>query len=187
MCRLDRPLRTSTTPAGIGGVALLLALLAGACGDGRKDVTLPTTSPSKPQAASPSPTSAEDAIRQSYTQYWAALPRAEHADSESQRRELLADYATDPQLGTALRGIDDLHGKDLTSTGYVVVHIRRVQLSSGTATVWDCQDATQALIRKRSTGKAVSRGVSHDYLRATLVRGSDGRWRISKFAPLTHC
>lgn len=28
MCRLDRPLRTSTTPAGIGGVALLLALLS---------------------------------------------------------------------------------------------------------------------------------------------------------------
>jgi hypothetical protein len=184
---LDRYLRTGTTPAGIGGVGLVLALLAGACGHGHHDVTLPTSSGNTAPNASPSPTTAEDAIRQSYTQYWVVLPKAEHTDSESQRRRLLADYAVDPQLSTALRGIDDLHGRDLTSSGYVIVRIKKVQLVAGTATVWDCQDATHALIQKRSTGKAVSRGVSHDYLRATLLRGSDGRWRISKFAPLAHC
>jgi hypothetical protein len=185
--RLGRHLRTDTTPAGIGGVGLLLALLASACSSGHHDAKLPTGPASSPPAVSAAPTSAEDAVRQSYAQYWAVLPQAEHADSESQRRKLLADYAIDPQLSTALRGIDDLHGKDLTSSGYVVVHIKKVQLGAGTASVWDCQDATKALIRKRSTGKAVSRGVSHDYVQATLSRGSDGRWRISKFAPLAHC
>lgn len=156
--RLDRHLRTDTTPAGTGGVGLLLVLLA-ACSSGHHDAKLPTGPASRPPAVSASPTSAEDAVRQSYTQYWAVLPQAEHADSGAQRRALLADYAIDPQLSTALRGIDDLHGKDLTSSGYVVVHIKKVQLKASTATVWDCQDATKALIQKRSTGKAVSRGV----------------------------
>jgi hypothetical protein len=185
--RLDRHQRTDSAPVRTGGVGLLLVLLASACGGGHHDATLPTVPASSAPAASASPTSAEDAIRQSYTQYWAVLPQAEHADSESWRRQLLSTYAIDPQLSTALRGIDDLHGRDLTSSGYVVVHIKKVQAGASTATVWDCQDATKALIRKRSTGKAVSRGVSHDYVRATLSRGSDGRWRISKFAPLAHC
>jgi hypothetical protein len=169
-------------------------LIAGGCGGGHRDATLPTTSApgapsvsSSPTSAEASPTSAEAAIRQSYTQYWAVLPQAEHADSESQRHQLLADYATDPQLGIALRGIDDLHGKDLTSAGHVVVHIEKVQVSTDKATLWDCQDATKALIQKRSTGKTISRGVPNDHLRATLTRGSDGRWRISQFAPLSRC
>src|SRR3954471_24370753 len=95
--RLDRHLRTDTTPAGTGGVGLLLALLVSGCSSGHHDAKLPTTSASVPPAASASPTSAEDAIRQSYTQYWAVLPQAEHADSESERRKILADYTIDPQ------------------------------------------------------------------------------------------
>jgi hypothetical protein len=169
------------------GTGLLLVLLTGACDSRHQNVILPTGSAPGAPSVSASPTSAEDAVRQSYTRYWAVLPDAEHADSETRRRQLLAGYSTDPQLTTALQGIDDLHGKDLTSSGYVVVHIEKVQLGIETATVWDCQDATKALIQKRSTGKLISRGVPNDHIQATLSRGSDGRWRISKFAPLSHC
>jgi hypothetical protein len=136
---------------------------------------------------SASATSVQDAIKQSYTQYWAVLPQAEHADSDSRRRQLLAEHSTEPQLSTALRGIDDLHAKDLTSSGYVVVHIRKVQVNGDTATVEDCQDATKALILKRSTGQAISRGIPNDLIRATLARGSDGQWRISRFGPRSRC
>lgn len=169
------------------GVGLLVVVLSGACSSRHHNAILPTRSDPGAPSVSASPTSADDAIRQSYTRYWAVLPDAEHADSETRRRQLLADYSTDPQLTIALQGIDDLHGKDLTSSGYVVVHIEKVQLGNDTATVWDCQDATKALIRKRSSGKIISRGVPNDHVRATLSRGSDGRWRISKFAPLSHC
>jgi hypothetical protein len=179
--------QASTTPLLTGGVVTALMVLTAACGGGEHKVALPTTSAPAAPGASASPSSAEDAVRQSYTQYWAVLPQAEHADSESRRRELLAAYTTDPQLTTALRGIDDLHAKDLTSSGHVVVHIEKVQVNGDKATVWDCQDATKALINKRSTGKTISRGVPNDHLRATLSRGSDGTWRISRFAPLTRC
>jgi hypothetical protein len=168
-------------------IGLLLVVLAGACGGRHPNAILPSTSDAGAPRVSASPGSAEDAIKQSYTRYWAVLPEAEHADSETHRRQLLSDYSTDPQLTIALQGIDDLHGKDLTSSGYVIVHIEKLQIGGATAMVWDCQDATKALIRKRSTGKIISRGVPNDHLQATLSRGSDGRWRISKFAPLSHC
>lgn len=167
------------------GVALLLVLTAGGCANGQTNVTLPTSSPTV--TARPSPISAEEAVRQSYTRYWAVLPEAEHADSESRRRQLLSGYATEPQLSTALRGINDLHAKDLTSAGYVMVHITKVHVEDARATVWDCQDATKALVQQRSTGRTVSRGVPNDQLRATLTRGSDGQWRIERFSPLKRC
>lgn len=186
--RAKGPRRTSTHLLRTGGAGVLLALLAGGFAggcSGHHDVALPTKTP--PSAPSATPTSAEDAVRQSYTQYWAILPQAEHADNDASRRELLARYSTEPQLSTALHGIDDLHSKDLTSSGYVVVHIQSVQVSGDQATVWDCQDATNALIQQRSTGKTLSRGVPNDHIRAALSRGSDGQWRISQFAPLSRC
>jgi hypothetical protein len=179
--------RTSTAPVVVGSVGVTLVLLLGGCSNGDRDVSLPSTAPPGAPSASVSPTSVEDAVKQSYTQYWKVLPQAEHADSESRRRQLLVQYSTEPQLSTALRGINDLHAKDLTSSGYVVVHIKKVQVNGDKATVEDCQDATKALIRKRSTGQVISRGVPNDRIRATLKRGSDGRWRISRFGPRSRC
>ena len=186
---IQRRKRITTTNATLAwsGASLLLALGVGACSHKHPDAALPTsTAPDAPNAST-SPTSSDSAVRQSYTGYWSALPRAEHAIDEKQRRQLLEKYSIDPQLSKALQGINDLHSKGLTSSGYVVVHIEKVQMANDTATVWDCQDATKALIQKGKTGKAVSRGVPNDHIRATLSQGSDGQWRISKFAPLSHC
>jgi hypothetical protein len=150
-------------------------------------VTLPTTSaPGAPRVSS-SPTSAEDAVRQSYTQYWAVLPQAEQTPDEARRRQLLAAYATEPQLGTVLRNIKNLHTKNQTSWGYVVVHIESVQVNGDTATVRDCQDSSNAGLMDTKTGKKTSRGVPKDPLSATLQRGTDERWRINGFSIPGHC
>jgi len=161
--------------------------MAASCGADERTVPLPSGSARGAPSPGTATQSAEDAIKHAYTQYWAVLPQAEQADSERRRRELLAPFATEPQLSTALRGINDLHARDLTSSGHVVVHIRDVRINGATATVWDCQDARKALIHKRSTGETISRGVPNDYIRATLSRGSDGQWRISRFSPLERC
>lgn len=168
-------------------VAFFCVALTVACGGKHRDAILPTGSAHDAPSVTASPVSADDAVRQSYTGYWAALPRAEHADDATLRRQLLTDYAMDPQLTNALQGIDDLHNKGLTSSGYVVVHIQKVQLGGDAATVWDCQDTTKAVIQKSGTGEIVSHGDPKDLIRATLSRGSDGRWRISKFASLSRC
>lgn len=166
--------------------ACLILVLASACGGGRHDVALPTKVSDGP-GPSASPTSADEAISQAYARYWAVLPDAEHADSKVRRQQILADYLIDPQLSTALHGIDDLHQQGQTSSGYVIVHIKKIQVDGDAAKLWDCQDATKALLRKRSTGKIISRGVPNDHFRAALSRGSDGRWRISKFTVLGAC
>lgn len=184
--RLVSRLRTSTTPVGTGGVGLLLVLSAGACGHGHHDATLPSTSARTAPAVSASPTSDEDAVRQSYSRYWAVLPEAEHA-AEERRRQLLASYATNPQLSTLLRNIKNLHTKHQTSWGYAVVHIESVRVKAGEATVRDCQDSSHAGLMDTRTGKKTSLGVPKDPLSATLVRGTDGQWRINGFSAPGRC
>jgi hypothetical protein len=178
--------RPSTTSL-MAGVGVLLVLVVGACGKSHHAVALPTTSAPAAPSVSASPTSAEDAVRQSYTQYWAVLPRAEQEVDGERRRQLLADYAAEPQLGTVLRNIENLHAKNQTSWGYVVVHIQSVQVAGNAATVRDCQDSSNAGLMDSKTGKKTSRGVLKDPLSATLVRGTDERWRISGFSIPGHC
>src|SRR4051812_40483988 len=91
------------------GVALLFVALTSGCSARRGDAILPTSSAPDAPSVSASPAGSDAAVRQSYTGYWAVLPKAEHSDSATRRRQLLADYAIDPQLATALQGIDDLH------------------------------------------------------------------------------
>lgn len=168
-------------------VGALFVLIAGACGKSHHAVALPTTSAPGAPSVSASPASPEDAVRQSYTQYWAVLPRVEQESDEGRRRQLLAPYATEPQLGTVLQNIKNLHAKNQTSWGYVVVHIESVQVTGNTATVKDCQDSSNAGLMDSKTGKKTSRGVSKDPLSATLERGTDERWRISGFSIPGHC
>lgn len=171
----------------VSGVGLLVALLTAACGGGHHDVTLPSTSAPGAPSVPASPTSVEDAVKQVYSQYWVVLPQAEQATSPDRWRQLLADYAAQPLVDQVSSNIDKLHAKNLTSSGYVVVHIEKVQVKSDQASVWDCQDSTHALLTNSKTGQVTSRGTPNDHIRAMLTWGSDGRWRISKFSPLGRC
>ncbi len=47
------------------------------------------------------------------------------------------------------------------------------------ATVRDCQDNSEAGRKKIKTGKFVTRGLKRDHAETVLVRGDDGRWRVS--------
>ncbi|GAA4101041.1 hypothetical protein [Actinomadura miaoliensis] len=176
----------SATYPVIAGVALLL-VLAGSCSNGDRKTVLPSTSPPEAPTTSTATTSVEDAVRHAYTQYWMALPQAEQSSSNERRRQLLGEYATQPLLDDVLRNIDQLHARNLTSSGHIVVHIQKVQIGGNRATVWDCQDSTNAQVKNSRTGQVTSRGTPNDHLRATLARGSDGRWRINRISPLGRC
>jgi len=185
--RLRGICRTSTTSSVISGVGILLVLLAGACSDDEPDAKLPSTTAPGAPTTSPSPTSVEDAVTQSYSQYWTVLPQAEQAKDPGQRQRLLADFLTNPLLTDVLKNIDAMHSKGLTSSGHIVVHAQKVQVKGDQATLWDCQDSTQALLKNARTEQVTSRGTPNDHVRATLGRGSDGRWRINHFTPLGRC
>jgi hypothetical protein len=131
--------------------------------------------------------STSNAAKVGYAGYWAALPRAEHAANTAQRTQILTPYATEPLLGQVLTNIDNMHAKNVTTTGSVTVHIEKVEVTGDQAHLWDCQDSRNAFLKNSITGKITSRGVPNDYLEATLVRGADAQWRVSMISPLGRC
>ncbi|TDB75649.1 hypothetical protein E1264_39585 [Actinomadura sp. KC216] len=147
-------------------------------------MTLPSSQPPSPPMAS---TTVQDAVKHSYSQYWVVLPQAEQATSPQHRRQLLRQYAAQPLLDDVLSNIEKLHAQNLTSIGNIVVRIEKLQVEGSQATVWDCQDSTNAQLKNSRTGKITSRGTPNDHLRATLARGSDRQWRITRISPLGRC
>ncbi|WP_147339699.1 hypothetical protein [Actinomadura spongiicola] len=163
---------------------LFAALLISACGGNDDPVSLPSSRAPSPPAAS---TTVQDAVKHSYSQYWVVLPQAEQSARPQHRRELLGQYAAQPLLDDVLGNIEELHAKNLTSIGHIVVRIEKVQVKGNQATVWDCQNSTNAQLKNSRTGKITSRGTPNDHLRATLARGSDRQWRITRISPLGRC
>lgn len=186
MIRTKRGFLVGSTPLLAGGVGLLILLVAG-CGGGGHDVRLPTTSAPAAPPGSASPVSADAAVRQSYTQYWATLPQAEHQATAGDQRRLLSRYATDPLLSEVIVNIGKLHASDVTSEGYVVVHVEKVQVTGANAEVVACQDSTHAFLKNTRTGKITVRGGPKDHARAVLIRGADGQWRVKRIFPLGTC
>jgi hypothetical protein len=168
-------------------VGLLMLAAVGCGGSDRGDVGLPTSSPPAAPSQSSAPVSADAAVRESYTRYWATLPQAEHEATEGGQRQLLSRYATDPLLSEVIANIGKLHSSDVTSEGYVVVHIEKVQVNGANAELRACQDSTHAFLRNTRTGKITNRGGSNDHARAVLIRGADGQWRVKRIFPLGRC
>lgn len=186
MIRTKRGFLVDSTPPLAGGVGLVILLVAG-CGGGSHDVRLPTTSAPAAPPSSASPASADAAVRQSYTQYWATLPQAEHQATAGDQRRVLSRYATDPLLSEVIVNIGKLHASDVTSEGYVVVHVEKVQVTGSNAELMACQDSTHTRLRNTRTGKITNQNGSNTHVRAVVIRGTDGQWRVKRIFPLGRC
>ncbi|WP_344276461.1 hypothetical protein [Actinomadura napierensis] len=108
------------------------------------------------------------------------LDRADSLPAES-RKQQLATVMADPQLSRVLQRIDKMKSQHIATYGHIVVHVKRVQLTTSGATLYDCQDSRDSGLLNSATGKKLSRGVSHGNTKALMVKGSDGQWRVSKF------
>jgi hypothetical protein len=86
----------------------------------------------------------------------------------------------DPQLSRVLRRIEEMKKQHIATYGQVAVRIKSVQLTASGATVFDCQDSSGAGILHSITGKKINRGVREGNIKALLVKGSDGQWRVRK-------
>lgn len=172
----------------VGASALLVIVSVAACG-GQRSVSLPTTSaPTAPPASPTTPPTASvptgGTAEAAYTRYWTVLTQAEHTQNLDQRRQILAQSAAEPLLSDVLSNINKMHAQDETSSGYVVVHVKKTEAAGTRTQIWDCQDATHAVLKNAKTGEVTSRGAAHYYLRASLAHGTDGQWRLTKIVPL---
>lgn len=70
--------------------------------------------------------------------------------------------------------------QNIATYGRIIVHVKRVQFTESGATVYDCQDSSGSGLLNSITGKKINRGVEQAHTKALLVKGADGRWRVSK-------
>jgi hypothetical protein len=168
--------------------ALTLAMIAGGCGGHGSKVTLPSTPPpaapsaaSSSSSASASPATPKDAVIAAYTGFFPAINNALKAPPE-RIRPILQDFLTGWYLDYQIRQLVDQQAQHLEPWGHVVVHITNVEVQQSTATVRDCQDASNAGLANAQTHQLItaSRGTAHRNLTAKLTLGSDGRWRLSE-------
>lgn len=174
--RRDRKARRRT---GIVAGCLIAVLITSGCGD------QPAHNSSRRTVANPHPGEPTSARSQSaaiaaYRSFFPAVDRAMRSSPE-QARAILRDFAMGGYLDFEIRQIVDHQARGLEPWGHAVAHVTRVDLSSTTATVHDCQDASQAGLADRRTHRLVpqSRGSTHRQLVAYLTLGRDGRWRLT--------
>jgi hypothetical protein len=158
--------------------AVVMAGVAACSSDGGVDTEEPVSAGAT-ASATPTGASDESAILAAYREFFARQTEISMAAKE-QRRMLLEPFTTDPALERVLRGM--FAAEELGEVGYgePVVSPRVQSMDGDVATVTDCQDTSKFGRKKVSDGELTTRGVKAAKVVATMTRGADGAWRVSK-------
>lgn len=166
-------------------VASMTALLTAGCGGHRTTVTLPSEPESAPLSSpsistTPSRQTADDTVASAYKAFLAAANRAITAPPQ-QARSILQDYATGDFLEFQIRQVAVHQQAHEEPWGKSIVHITQLRIDGSTATIHDCQDDSMAGLADRRTHLLIdkSRGRANQNLIATMMRGDDGKWRVT--------
>jgi len=129
--------------------AVLLVGLSAGCNtaDGVNTET-PTPGTTTTAVSSPTPTTDEQRVLAQYAAFWKILTPTSEAP-ESQRREMLARYATDPELTRALGGMRGADRLGEVLYGEVVPRPTVTKIEGDSASIRDCQNASNAGRRDR--------------------------------------
>ena len=138
-----------------------------------------STTPTTPtiSAAEAADRSAAEAQWTTYWEVYAALPHT----PEEQWDALLAPVAVEPMITNAkndARSIRDEGNDTYGTVGHRFTWTDPID-SSDTAVLHDCNDGSQAGAFETATGNKVTVGVPRQNTMGTLVRGTDGTWRVS--------
>jgi hypothetical protein len=115
----------------------------------------------------------------SYRQFWAVVTTASQTPPSSWRRALSA-VSAEPLLSQLLDGLIEQTRKGLVDYGTITVHPRIVRVDARHASIVDCQDASRSGTLETDTGVAKTVGSARTPFSAVLIRGADGRWRLSE-------
>jgi hypothetical protein len=128
--------------------------------------------PSRPPAARP-------AVDAAYRRFW-DIAQTLDQHPEDQWRALLSQVAAEPVLTRILDGLQSRTRAGYRQFGVVVPRAVVVDLSGDRASVLDCQDASRSGEIDTATGLVATVGRPRTPVSASLVRGGDGRWRVSE-------
>ena len=184
-----RPQRHPRSASACIGLTAALLLSAGCQGDQTNalDLTpspgpIPSTSGTSadttvtPTAAA---VSEEEAILEQYRKFFAIQTALIQAPA-AERPQMFAAVATDPSYSRTLTGMEAADAAGETTYGEIKVNPVVVSIVDGTAKVRDCQDTSGAGRLVKKTGSKVTVGRTGALALATMVRGDDDIWRVSR-------
>jgi len=118
-------------------------------------------------------------VEAAYRRFWSVSDSFERSPI-SAWRGLLAQVAADPQLGLILANARQQRRNGLIIYGHVVPRPAVLPINGADqARVTDCQDASKSGQADLKTGRPRTVGIPRNPVTAALVRGVDGRWRVS--------
>lgn len=162
--------------------AVICGGLATGCTGSASGVAQPfTPPPSATSSPSPSTTaSARTLVLTQYGAFWSHLTVVSEA-AAAERRQMLSAFATNPALGSLLKGMATADRKGQVFYGQDIPRPRLLRFSDqqGVAVVDDCQDSSHSGIADKSTGRHLTVGVSRNHAVVTMHRGDDGQWRVA--------
>jgi hypothetical protein len=120
------------------------------------------------------------AVEAAYREYWRLAAVFDSRYPESRWRAVLAVVAADPLLSRAVSSARVQHDNGVRVYGQVVPRPTVAPVNGrGQATVRDCADGSHAGQADAATGRRRTVGAARLRVLATVVRGGDGRWRVS--------
>ena len=175
--RAGRLLAASTVSCG-----LLSGAVACAAGTADRPRSVPgshvagTVRPEVPARPSTAPLASD--VLAAYRRFW-TVAESLRSRPPATWRSALAEVAAEPLLSRVHSGLLAERESGVEEYGSVVPQPRVVALDGHRAAVVDCQDASGSGEIDAATGLPRSVGSARTPVSATLVRGRDGRWRVS--------
>ena len=167
--------------------ALSLAVLVlPACTDGSSSSsapTSPTPAQTSPATTSPATDPASDraAAETAYRAIWPLLAKFDQRYPEAEWTAVLSRVAVDPQLSQAIAVARQQRRTGVRLYGEPRPRAPRVTLNGATrASVADCADFSRYGQADAKTGKPRTVGVARSPVKATLIEGRDGVWRVAE-------
>jgi hypothetical protein len=161
---------------------LLLAFLSGCTHTSDASGTPNPTLPSSPVLPTNAAREQADrsAVAAAYQQFWDLQVRFDSAYPEDQWRAVLSSVTADPELTRSVDGALVQKRNGIKAYGWIGTHPVVSPINgANTAAIKDCQDASHAGQADARTGAPRSVGIKNMPVTATLLRGADGRWRVS--------
>jgi len=196
----------SRPPAGsvtVAALASIVALLAACSSSGVKAQGAPSSATAATLSSSPgsssaglgassvSPSTSEVAVRASvadaWFNYWRVYDDMSNKYAQAQWPALAAGIAVDPIKSQVLTALNADKIIDVVTYGVPIHHVYwPVVIGDGkVAQLGDCMDSSHYGSMFRKTGQKRTVGLAKINTMASLVKGPDGKWRLSQIAYFT--
>jgi hypothetical protein len=178
--------RRALPAAVLAAQAALSVVVVAGCRATTAESTTPTVRVSAPPATSwqrSDEAADRRAVEAAYRRFWLVTWTVDRDHPAADWRTVVATVAVDPELGLVVSGTRQLRLSGLTLYGRPIPHPTVMPVNGGDmARVRDCQDASHSGQADAATGRARTVGVARNLVEAVLVRGADGRWRVSRIS-----